>query len=173
METPFQPSRRSLLTMAGAAAAASCIARPAAARSAPGFVGIEGWINSEPLSMSGLRGRPVLVTFWARSCINCIHAMPFIKSWYAKYSGRGFVVVGVHTPEFAVETSRPALEAAVARFGLAYPIAQDNASKTWEAWGNQFWPAEYLVDQNGTIVHSHAGEGGYAETEHLIERLLG
>ena len=80
----------------------------------------------------------VLVNFWARSCINCIHAMPAIKSWYATYRDRGFVVVGVHTPEFAVERSRPALEAAVARFGLAYPIAQDNESATWNAYGNQF-----------------------------------
>lgn len=98
--------------------------------------------------------------------------MPYIKSWYAKYSGRGFVVVGVHTPEFAVERSRSALEAAVLRFGLTYPIAEDNDSATWDAWSNRFWPAEYLVDQRGKIVHTHFGEGGYQETEQLIQGLL-
>ena len=123
--------------------------------------------------MRGLRGRPVLVNFWARSCINCINAMPYIKSWHAKYRDRGFVVVGVHTPEFAVEKSHAALEAAVSRFGLSYPIAEDNGSATWNAWGNQFWPAEYLVDQRGAIVRSYFGEGGYGETERAIQRLLG
>ena len=122
--------------------------------------------------MRGLRGRPVLVTFFARSCINCIHAMPAIKSWYAKYQDHGFVVVAVHTPEFAIEKSRPALEAAAQRFGLVYPIAEDNFSATWNAWGNQYWPAEYLVDQRGHIVHSHSGEGGYGETERRIQGLL-
>lgn len=172
MGPSFQPSRRRLVTAAGAAAASACLPAVASARTAPGFVGIDGWINSGPLSMAGLRGRPVLVNFFARSCINCIHAMPYIESWYAKYAGRGFVVVGVHTPEFEVEKSRPALEAAVERFGLRYPIAEDNQSATWNAWGNQYWPAEYLVDQRGRIVHSHAGEGGYGETEAMIRSLL-
>ena len=114
----------------------------------------------------------MLVNFFARSCINCIHAMPYIRSWYGKYADRGFVVVGVHTPEFDVEKSRPALEAAAQRFGLTYPIAEDNQSATWNAWGNRYWPAEYLVDQQGRIVHTHTGEGGYGETERLIQNLL-
>lgn len=175
MEPSFASSRRAVLTTAGVAIAASLLPGPAeaAGRAAPEFVGIDGWLNSGPLSMHGLRGRPVLVNFFARSCINCIHAMPYLKSWYAKYSGSGFVLVGVHTPEFEVEKSRPALEAAVSRFGLAYPIAEDNSSATWNAWGNRYWPAEYLVDQRGRIVHSHFGEGGYAETERLIQSLLG
>ena len=81
-------------------------------------------------------------------------------------------MVGVHTPEFDVEKSRPALEAAVERYGLTYPIAEDNQSATWNAWGNRYWPAEYLVDQRGRIVHTHTGEGGYGETEQLIQNLL-
>lgn len=175
MESFYSPNRRALLTTAGATIASSVLPfrAGAAGRTAPEFTGIDGWLNSGPLSMHGLRGRPVLVNFWARSCINCIRTMPYLESWYAKYSGRGFVLVGVHTPEFEVEKSRSALEAAVSRFGLAYPIAEDNASATWNAWGNQYWPAEYLVDQRGSIVHSHFGEGGYAETEQLIQRLLG
>ena len=174
MDAPFDARRRALVAGAGIALASTCLSIPslAAGRVAPEFVGIDGWLNSAPLSMSGLRGRPVLVTFWARSCINCIHAMPAIKSWYAKYRHRGFVVVAVHTPEFAVEKSRPALEAAAERFGLSYPIAEDNSSATWNAWGNEYWPAEYLVDQRGRIVHSHSGEGGYGETERLIQGLL-
>ena len=166
-------NRRHVL-IGGGAAAAAC--RPAAGwaagRPAPDFVGIESWLNSAPLSMRGLRGRPVLVTFWARECINCIHAMPAIKSWWARYRDRGFVVVAVHTPEFDVERSRPALQAAAERFGLSYPIAQDNASATWNAWGNQYWPAEYLVDREGRIVYSHFGEGGYERTEGVLRTLL-
>lgn len=175
MESLSRPSRRGLVATAGGALASTCLPFPAAAagRTAPEFSGIDGWLNSGPLTMRDLRGRPVLVNFWARSCINCIHAMPAIKSWYAKYRGSGFVVVGVHTPEFEVEKSHAALETAIARFGLSYPIAEDNSSATWNAWGNRYWPAEYLVDQRGRIVHSHSGEGGYAETERLIQTLLG
>ena len=164
--------RRALLRGAGALMAAELIGGPALAAQAPEFTGIEGWINSRALTMHGLRGRPVLVNFFARSCINCIHAMPYLESWYAKYRARGFVVVGIHTPEFPVERPRDALEAAARRFGLTYPIAQDNESATWNAWGNQYWPAEYLVDRNGRIVHTHVGEGGYGETESLIQGLL-
>lgn len=175
MKSLSRPSRRGLIVTTGGAIASTCLPVPATAagRIAPEFSGIDGWINSGPLTMRGLRGRPVLVNFWARSCINCIHAMPAIKSWYAKYHGSGFVVVGVHTPEFEVEKSHGALEAAVSRFGLSYPIAEDNSSATWNAWSNQYWPAEYLVDQRGRIVHSHSGEGGYEETERRIQALLG
>ena len=174
MTIAFEPDRREIIKTVGAALAAAGVPTGAfaAGRQAPEFVGIASWINSEPLTMQGLRGRPVLVNFWARSCINCIHAMPSIKSWHAKYRARGLVVVGIHTPEFEVEKPRPALEAAVSRFGLSYPIAQDNASATWSAWANQYWPAEYLVDRQGRIVHRHYGEGGYAETEALIQKYL-
>ena len=166
-------SRRMMIGVAGATVATACLPAFGASRQAPDFVGIDGWLNSGPLSIAGLRGRPVLVNFFARSCINCINAMPHIEGWYARYAGRGFVVVGVHTPEFAVERSRPALQAAVERFGLTYPIAQDNESATWRAWHNNAWPTQYLVDREGRIVHSHAGEGDYAETERLIRGLTG
>ena len=173
MNVLTKTSRRSFVAAAGSfAALASCLPAFGDEGLAPGFVGIDGWLNSPPLTMRGLRGRPVLVNFFARSCINCINAMPHIESWYAKYRHRGFVVVGVHTPEFPVEKSRPALEAAVERFGLTYPIAEDNESSTWNAWNNEYWPAEYLVDQDGRIVREHVGEGAYGETEHAIQQLL-
>lgn len=165
-------NRRAFVAAAGLATVATCAPSWGAERLAPGFVGIDGWLNSPPLTMKGLRGRPVLVTFFARSCYNCINTMPYIESWYGKYHDRGFVVVGVHTPEFAVEKSRPALEQAVQRFGLTYPIAEDNNSETWNAWHNHYWPAEYLVDGSGRIVREHVGEGAYAETERAIQRLL-
>ena len=171
--SPHFISRRSVVAaMSASTLGLPGLASAASGATAPEFTGIEGWLNSGPLTMHGLRGRVVLVNFFARSCINCIHAMPAIKSWYGKYRNQGFVVVGVHTPEFDVEKSRPALEAALARYGLTYPVAQDNTSATWNAYSNQYWPAEYLVDQSGRIVHQHFGEGGYAETERLIQGLL-
>ena len=164
--------RRAIVAGAGLAIASSFIPARAAGRTAPEFVGLDGWLNSGPLTLRGLRGRPVLVNFFARSCINCIHAMPHLESWYERYSHRGFVLVGVHTPEFPVEKSRPALAAAIERYGLTYPIAEDNESATWNAWRNVYWPAEYVIDQSGRIVHEHVGEGGYGETESLIQSLL-
>lgn len=122
--------------------------------------------------MRGLRGQVVLINFFARACSNCIAAVPYIREWHTRYRDKGFTVVGVHTPELAAEKSRPALEAAVQRFGLTYPIAIDNASETWNAWGNRYWPAEYLVDQQGKVIYSHFGEGAYAQTEALIRRLI-
>lgn len=166
-------NRRGLLMTGSAALASNVLVSPAqAARLAPEFVGIDGWLHSGALTMRGLRGQVVLVNFFARACSNCITAMPYIREWHSRYQGQGFTVVGVHTPELPAEKSRPALEAAVQRFGLTYPIAIDNASATWNAWGNQYWPAEYIVDQQGRIVYSHFGEGAYSQTEALIRRLI-
>ncbi|MBS7455782.1 redoxin domain-containing protein [Coralloluteibacterium stylophorae] len=139
---------------------------------APEFVGIERWINSAPLTLRGLRGRVVLVEFWTSSCINCIHVLPHVARWHETYAGHGLVVVGVHTPEYDSERSASALQAAVERFGVAYPVAQDNDYRTWHAYGNRFWPALYLIDQDGHIVYRRVGEGGYAETEARIRQLL-
>lgn len=173
MDDPHHAISRRVLLMTGSAALASSVrVKPAEAASlAPEFVGIDGWLNSGALTMRGLRGQVVLVNFFARACSNCIAAIPHIRGWHARYRGRGFTVVGVHTPELPAEKSRPALEAAVQRFGLTYPIAIDNASATWNAWGNRYWPAEYVVDQQGRIVYSHFGEGAYSQTEALIKRL--
>ncbi|KRG43161.1 thioredoxin [Stenotrophomonas panacihumi] len=139
---------------------------------APDFQGIGQWFNSAPLSLPRLRGKVVLVEFWTYSCINCIHVLPHVKQWHADYHDQGLVVVGVHTPEYAYEKQAHNLQAAVQRFGITYPVAQDNDYRTWNAYGNQYWPALYLIDADGRIVYQHFGEGGYAQTEAKIRQLL-
>lgn len=139
---------------------------------APEFSGIEGWLNSAPLAMQGLRGKVVLVDFWTYTCINCIRTLPHVKSWHEKYKDKGLVVVGVHTPEYPFERSTANVQAAIKRFGIGYPVAQDNRYATWQAYGNQYWPAVYLIDRRGRIVYTHFGEGAYVETEARIRALL-
>ena len=156
----------------GALSAAAAAGDSAAGPVAPEFKGIEQWINSEPLTLSQLRGSVVLVEFWTRDCINCIHVMPYIKQWHARYRSQGLVVVGVHTPEYEREKVPANVQASVQRFGLDYPIALDNDYQTWNAYGNRFWPALYLIDAQGHIVYRHYGEGRYKETEQRIQDLL-
>jgi len=139
---------------------------------APEFAGIDNWLNTQPLTMASLRGKVVLVDFWTYSCINCIRTLPYVESWYQKYGPEGFVVVGVHTPEFAFEHDAGNVAAAIARFGLTYPVAQDNEYATWTAYSNQYWPADYLIDAGGHIRDTHFGEGNYLETEASIRSLL-
>jgi cytochrome c biogenesis protein CcdA/thiol-disulfide isomerase/thioredoxin len=139
---------------------------------APDFTGIDHWLNSKPLTMAELRGKVVLVDFWTYSCINCIRTLPYLESWYQKYAADGFVIVGVHSPEFAFEHDTGNVEAAIARFGITYPVAQDNEFATWSAYNNVYWPAHYLIDANGNIRAEHFGEGAYAETEAQIRALL-
>jgi thiol-disulfide isomerase/thioredoxin len=146
---------------------------PKLASPAPEFQGIDHWINSKPLTMHSLRGKPVLVEFWTFDCINCIHVVPHVKAWHEKYSGKGLAVVGVHTPEYGHERVTANVEEAVKHLGIRYPVAQDNAYATWNAYGNQYWPALYLIDAQGRIVYSHFGEGNYDETERRIVQLLG
>ncbi len=139
---------------------------------APEFAGISAWLNSPPLTLAGLRGKVVLIDFWTYSCINCLRTLPFLTRWYDSYRDRGLVVVGVHTPEFGFERSTANVRTAIGRFGIRYPVAQDNGFATWKAYDNQFWPAEYLVDRNGHVVLKHFGEGRYDETENAIRSLL-
>jgi cytochrome c biogenesis protein CcdA/thiol-disulfide isomerase/thioredoxin len=139
---------------------------------APDFVGIDHWINSQPLTMAGLRGKVVLIDFWTYSCINCLRTLPYTTAWYAKYKDQGFVVVGVHTPEFAFEHDTSNVEAAVRRLNITYPVAQDNEYATWQAYQNQYWPAEYLIDAKGVVRHVHFGEGEYDQSEQAIQQLL-
>ncbi len=139
---------------------------------APDFRGIEGWINSEPLSLEELQGRVVLVDFWTYSCVNCIRTFPYLKEWHQKYAGYGLVIVGVHTPEFEFEKLRENVEAAIQSHGLEYPVAQDNDYRTWNAYSNSAWPAKYLIDRQGNLRYHHFGEGSYAETEEVIRKLL-
>ena len=139
---------------------------------APEFVGIEQWLNSPPLTMESLRGKVVLLDFWTYSCINCLRTLPHVNRWAEQYRDQGLVVIGIHTPEFAFERSTSNLQTAMRRFGVKHPVAQDNRYATWKAYGNQYWPAEYLIDRRGHIVRKHFGEGGYAQTEEAIRALL-
>ncbi len=138
----------------------------------PGFAGIVSWLNSGPLDASGLRGKVVLVDFWTYSCINCIRTLPYVTGWYEKYRGDGFVVIGVHTPEFGFEKDADNVRRAVARFGIRYPVALDNFYGTWNAYHNAFWPADYLFDAEGRLREVHFGEGDYGKTERAIRSLL-
>ena len=142
-------------------------------RTAPEFAGISAWLNSPPLTMESLRGKVVLVQFWTYSCINCVRTLPYVTKWYDTYKDKGFVVVGVHTPEFAFERETANVETAIKRFGIKYPVAQDNQYRTWRAFGNQYWPAGYLIDKSGTIVATQFGEGDYQQMENTIARLVG
>ncbi len=140
---------------------------------APDFQGISNWLNSNPLTIASLRGKVVLIDFWTYSCINCIRTLPYVTKWYDTYKDQGLVVVGVHTPEFAFEKDPGNVADAIKHFGIHYPVAQDNNYATWNAYSNQYWPAEYLVDKNGDIVYIHFGEGNYDHTENAIRTLLG
>ncbi|HEY4294006.1 thioredoxin family protein [Luteibacter sp.] len=145
----------------------------AAAQTAPEFAGIAAWQNSKPLTMRQLRGKVVLIDFWAYSCINCLRTLPHVTRWYDQYKDKGLVVVGVHSPEFPFEKQEGNVRDAIARYGIHYPVAQDNDLATWDAWDNHYWPAEYLVDQRGNVIAHHFGEGNYMEMENAIRTLLG
>lgn len=140
---------------------------------APEITGITAWINSNPLTINELKGKVVLIDFWTYSCINCIRTFPYITDWYAKYKDKGLVIIGVHTPEFEFEKDFNNVKKATERFGILYPVAMDNNFKTWNAYSNNFWPAHYLIDQNGVVRQVHYGEGAYMETENAIRELLG
>jgi cytochrome c biogenesis protein CcdA/thiol-disulfide isomerase/thioredoxin len=139
---------------------------------APDFTKISTWLNSPGLDLGALRGKVVLVDFWTYSCINCLRTLPYLEDWYARYRSQGLVIVGVHTPEFDFEHDLGNVRAAVHRLGIRYPVALDDDYGTWNAYSNQYWPAEYLIDQTGQVRHVHFGEGNYDETEHLIRVLL-
>lgn len=139
---------------------------------APEFKDISGWINSDPLLMENMRGRVVLVDFWSYSCINCLRTLPYLNRWYATYKDKGFVVIGVHSPEFQFEHSKENVAAAIKRYGIHYPVALDNHFATWRAYSNSFWPTKYLIDQEGRIRFRQIGEGGYFEMENAIRKLL-
>src|SRR5271165_3128935 len=139
---------------------------------APDFTGISNWFNSAPLSISSLRGKVVLVDFWTYGCINCVNTLPYVTRLYHAYRDKGLVVVGIHTPEFPFEKAIANVQTALKRHGIVYPVAQDNDYATWKAYRNQYWPAQYIVDQNGKIVFEHAGEGQYDAIERTIQGLL-
>jgi len=136
------------------------------------FDGATGWINSEPLTRDGLRGKVVLVDFWTFTCINWLRTLGYVRGWAEKYADHGLVVIGVHTPEFPFEADRANVERAVTEMRIGYPVALDPDYAVWQAFGNHYWPALYLADAEGRIQHHVFGEGEYAETERFIQRLL-
>jgi cytochrome c biogenesis protein CcdA/thiol-disulfide isomerase/thioredoxin len=142
---------------------------------APDFTHTERWFNTpggDPLSLTRLRGRVVLVDFWTYTCINCIRTLPFLKGLYATYHRFGLQVVGVETPEFTFEQEAGNVAQAISSDGLRYPVVQDNAYGTWNAYQNQYWPAEYLIDAHGQVRHTQFGEGSYRQDEAAVRQLL-
>jgi cytochrome c biogenesis protein CcdA/thiol-disulfide isomerase/thioredoxin len=138
----------------------------------PELTGANEWLNSAPLTRESLKGKVVVVDFWTYSCINCLRTLPYIKAWDAKYHDQGLVVIGIHTPEFAFEKDAGNVRKALKDLGITYPVATDNDFKIWRAFDNHYWPAHYFIDAQGRIRHTHYGEGGYAESEQVIQRLL-
>jgi cytochrome c biogenesis protein CcdA/thiol-disulfide isomerase/thioredoxin len=142
---------------------------------APGFTQTQEWFNTpgmRPLSLGSLRGHVVLVDFWTYTCINCIRTLPYLKAWDASYRHDGLTIVGVETPEFAFERDASNVANAVSQFGLRYPVVQDNEMGTWNAYGNEYWPADYLIDAKGQVRYATFGEGDYDKTETAIRALL-
>ena len=146
---------------------------------APEFADTEDWFNTgvgghsnTPLKLSGLRGKVVLIDFWTYTCINCIRTLPYLKAWDAAYRKDGLTIVGVETPEFAFEHDASNVKSAIEQFGLRYAVAQDNEMGTWNAYGNEYWPADYLIDSKGDVRYATAGEGDYSQTETAIRGLL-
>ena len=131
------------------------------------------WLNSEPLTADGLRGRVVAVDFWTYSCVNWLRTLPYVSAWAERYRDQGLVVVGPHAPEFGFEHDLDNVRHAVAELGVGYPVVIDNEFAIWRAFGNRYWPAIYLVDGDGQIRFNHFGEGSYHEIERAIQQLLG
>jgi thiol-disulfide isomerase/thioredoxin len=147
---------------------------PASQRSeAPEFTGIDAWLNSPPLTRADLKGKVVLIDFWTFSCVNCVRTIPHLQVLYNAYKNDGFVIVGVHSPEFDFERVKANVAAAVTRLGVSWPVAVDSRMDTWNAYQNQYWPAEYLLDQEGRVAYTSFGEGDYTQTDAAVAQLLG
>ncbi|MEO5646669.1 MAG: redoxin family protein [Candidatus Paceibacterota bacterium] len=137
------------------------------------LVAPSGFVNSDPFKLADVVGKKViLIDFWTYSCINCQRTIPYLNTWYDKYEKNGLVIIGVHTPEFDFEKNYDNVKAAVVKVGIKYPVVLDSDMGTWNAYGNQYWPREYLIDIDGYVVHDHIGEGGYNETEKAIQAAL-
>jgi cytochrome c biogenesis protein CcdA/thiol-disulfide isomerase/thioredoxin len=142
---------------------------------APDFTNNQDWFNTpgnRPLTLKQLRGHVVLVDFWTYTCINCLRTLPFLKGLYAQYHRYGLDIVGVETPEFTFEQEATNVRQAISSDGINYPVVQDNKYGTWNAWQNQYWPAEYLIDANGQVRHVQFGEGDYKQSEAAVRALL-
>jgi thiol-disulfide isomerase/thioredoxin len=142
---------------------------------APDFTDNQDWFNTpgdRPLTLAGLRGHVVLIDFWTYTCINCLRTLPFLKGLYAQYHRFGLDIVGVETPEFTFEQEASNVRQAISSDGITYPVVQDNKYGTWNAWQNEYWPAEYLIDAKGEVRHVQFGEGDYKQSEAAVRALL-
>ena len=138
----------------------------------PALDGATGWLNSQPLTPDGLRGRVVLVQFWTYTCVNWLRTLPYVRAWAEAYRDRGLVVIGVHTPEFPFEHEAANVRRAVHDLQVGYPVAMDSDYEVWRAFGNHYWPALYFADTQGRIRHHHFGEGEYQQSGMVIQQLL-
>ncbi len=132
----------------------------------------EAWLNSAPLHLGDLKGKVVMVEFWTFGCYNCRNVEPYVKKWHQKYASQGFVVIGVHSPEFSHEREVENVKRYLREHDIRFPVPIDNDFSTWNKYGNRYWPAMYLVDKQGVIRYVRIGEGGYQDTEQLIRNLL-
>jgi thiol-disulfide isomerase/thioredoxin len=138
----------------------------------PDLDGATGWLNSPLLGRQSLRGKVVLINFWTFTCINSLRPMPYLSDWAAKYGAQGFVVIGVHTPEFSFEHELRNVQDSVHNLNVPFPVAVDSNYRIWQAFNNQYWPAQYLIDAKGRVRYHHFGEGNYGEIERAIQELL-
>ena len=188
MSEGLSPTRRGFLASSTMATLAGAIGSPVAASagdqdltgasplpvegSFPSLEGATGWLNSPPLRPAGLRGRVVLVDFWTYTCVNWLRTSPYVRAWSEKYAPHGLAVVGVHTPEFPFERNLGNVRLMAKALKVAYPIATDNDHAIWNAFNNSYWPALFFVDAQGHLRYRHFGEGAYASSERVIQRLL-
>ena len=138
----------------------------------PSLGGATGWLNSQPLTTAGLRGKVVLIDFWTYTCINWLRTLPYVRAWAEKYQNQGLVVIGVHSPEFAFEKNLDNVRRSARDMRVNYPIAIDSDHAIWRAFKNEYWPALYFVDAQGRIRHHYFGEGDYEQSEKIIKQLL-
>ena len=142
-------------------------------KKAPELVGIAGYINTTPVDLKeSMKDKVILYDFWTYSCINCIRTLPYITAWNTKYADQGLLIIGIHSPEFEFEKDFNNVQTAVKQYNISYPVLQDNDMKTWKAFENRYWPRKYIADSEGYIRYDHIGEGGYDETEKIIQELL-
>jgi thiol-disulfide isomerase/thioredoxin len=140
---------------------------------APQLIGnANDWLNTDGKPLQIQKGKVYLIDFWEYTCVNCLRTLPYLKQWNTRYAKDGLVIVGIHTPEFKFAKDRANVAAAVKKYGITWPVVNDSAYNNWQAYHNTFWPRKYFIDSKGQVVADHAGEGGYAESEALIQRLL-
>lgn len=136
---------------------------------APEFKSVK-WINSKPIKLENLQGKPVLVIIWTYTCINCLHTLPYVNKWHKKY--KNLEIIGIHSPEFHFEKNEKNLKKAIKELGILFPVCMDNKLEMWEAYNNNYWPARFLIDQDGYIRYAFFGEGNFEETEEAMQILL-